>query len=1230
VSVHVAFDIYPAATPNGTLLVRLLASGTGTKQAVELSARKVLHGSGEGMIRIHSSHAAATSANFTKRNYVKVVLVNGATETEWFGFFLEQGDFGAISRREQAGRMLTFSGPGSLFYLDRALLLAEIYAPGQPRRGNLELDGQWGWNDIPYGAIMTRAMEEGYYEPGNPLFYATWDFTRTVDSASVAWPNIDNEFTVPWGTSIYDLIASFIKLGLVVTVDADLTFHAWQTYGTNRTSATFAAGKIRFAHGVNIGNEVTRQIRASLERSHIFVVGDEFTSAVVSGGSSAVTYYDTLQKQETNDSATLTAAGTRDLTQREIQADAAFPVRVILDDDELNGKYVPGEHYDVGDIATIHTVPPSGASGEHDFTNFAIEVAAIKVEHDDAGNWFAVNELGAQYLSAQLSAMEVPSSKIIHQIELCRATAVGAPTIESYGFVETGTSPRAIIVPAGLTDSILVVFGAWDKDNLPFVATYGAATLTAIPGSSIAGGSDSGMQAFYQLNPAADPTGAGDQLQVVDSTAAGGWKGYFVLSGVNQSAPFGTVATASGTGTTSALTIGGAGAYLNAAFAASLSGGSGATAPTPVAGQTQAWTEGFGAFLEFGGGFGDSTPAWTFGESRPWVALGVAVQGDVRAGDGHAALIGTSIRAKRCDDTEHYHTTADPTVNDDASLGFRNGTLWINETTGAMFLLLDNTDGAADWLSVGGAGVDLTGINFLVGTATGLLSAEIAVGTTPGGELGGTWASPTVDATHSGSTHDAATNTHIADATDAHDASAISFSPAGSIAATDVQAAIEEVASEAGGSFTLTVEEEGTPLATGATTLDFVGAGVTATGAGAEKTITIPGGSGITVEDEGSALSTAATTLDFVGAGVTASGTGAEKTITIPGASSSSPFGIDNETLDATTGDHFDGTSLDAKWTRHNIGANTELFENSHLRVDIQSGTADQHYRQTIVSNDEIDLVMDLSRYDAPATDIMTGPFLADASGTGLAIGFRSTDVLEMSGLSSWVATSSPVTIAVSGGTDDLTRLGKKHWLHLTKRGGRYFMRYSLDGNTWSRWSLLRTDSLAPVRAGFGRYFGNGASVASGLAVGRFDLKRYSRSANRVITPSSGTATYTASSAVGGWEAQYAANGSYTNGAGNAWAANGTGDAPTYWQVAWSVAQSINRVDLFCRDSLGHGYLEFSDGSKVGIPQAMTDLVAMPISFATKSTTLLKVVSTGDKAGNPGLTEVEAYLATLA
>jgi len=49
------------------------------------------------------------------------------------------------------------------------------------------------------------------------------------------------------------------------------------------------------------------------------------------------------------------------------------------------------------------------------------------------------------------------------------------------------------------------------------------------------------------------------------------------------------------------------------------------------------------------------------------------------------------------------------------------------------------------------------------------------------------------------------------------------------------------VADLVGAGSDLTIEDEGTPLATAATSLDFVGAGVTATGAGAAKTITIPG-----------------------------------------------------------------------------------------------------------------------------------------------------------------------------------------------------------------------------------------------------------------------------------------------------------------------------------------------------------------------------------------------------
>ena len=79
------------------------------------------------------------------------------------------------------------------------------------------------------------------------------------------------------------------------------------------------------------------------------------------------------------------------------------------------------------------------------------------------------------------------------------------------------------------------------------------------------------------------------------------------------------------------------------------------------------------------------------------------------------------------------------------------------------------------------------------------------------------------------------------------------------------------------------IKDGGSTVGT-AGTIDF-GANLSVSAiSGAAVTVTASGG-GITVEDEGSALSTSATTLNFVGDGVVASGTGAEKTITVAGAS---------------------------------------------------------------------------------------------------------------------------------------------------------------------------------------------------------------------------------------------------------------------------------------------------------------------------------------------------------
>ena len=94
---------------------------------------------------------------------------------------------------------------------------------------------------------------------------------------------------------------------------------------------------------------------------------------------------------------------------------------------------------------------------------------------------------------------------------------------------------------------------------------------------------------------------------------------------------------------------------------------------------------------------------------------------------------------------------------------------------------------------------------------------------------------------------------------------------------------VKELA-EGTGSALLTIADDSSTTTTldAGESLKFTGSGGVTTSLSGD-TLTIAGAAQLNVKDEGSALSTAATTIDFVGAGVTASGTGATKTITIPG-----------------------------------------------------------------------------------------------------------------------------------------------------------------------------------------------------------------------------------------------------------------------------------------------------------------------------------------------------------
>jgi hypothetical protein len=188
----------------------------------------------------------------------------------------------------------------------------------------------------------------------------------------------------------------------------------------------------------------------------------------------------------------------------------------------------------------------------------------------------------------------------------------------------------------------------------------------------------------------------------------------------------------------------------------------------------------------------------------------------------------------------------------------------------------------------GFSGDETAGLASLVGAtgATGATGAAGATGATgpqgPQGDpgaTGATGATGAAGATGATGAAGASAYTYVAYAS-ASDGTGFSLSPGSGLNFIAFKTTTSPIGSPAAGDFTglwkeyvggggsaLTIEDEGTPLSTAATTLDFVGAGVTVTGSGAEKTITIPGGGGgggRVLIDSQTASSSAALTFDSV------------------------------------------------------------------------------------------------------------------------------------------------------------------------------------------------------------------------------------------------------------------------------------------------------------------------------------------------------------------------------
>jgi hypothetical protein len=245
------------------------------------------------------------------------------------------------------------------------------------------------------------------------------------------------------------------------------------------------------------------------------------------------------------------------------------------------------------------------------------------------------------------------------------------------------------------------------------------------------------------------------------------------------------------------------------------------------------------------------------------------------------------------------------------------------------------------------------------------------------------------------------------------------------------------------------------------------------------------GGSALTVDDEGTPLATAATTLDFVGAGVTASGTGATKTITIPGGGGAGAdtggtyfrYPLDRGTLHGTYGDEFDGASLNARWTRATQTSGEETYQQgpraSSLRVAYSTGAASRYIYQTAPNGTNETWEASLSVWQPTTTGQMFALVMLDTSGNGVgAFLYDSTAGLYLGNIAAHAYSS--ILASTAYGVDE-HRWGRRYWLRLRKATGLYAASYSFDGENYSPEASGTPTAFTPARVGVGRILGTTA-----------------------------------------------------------------------------------------------------------------------------------------------------------
>jgi len=431
--IRYAFDLYPRDDPvAGSRILRF-------SKLQKAAARGEANGTGSGLFTIRATETEADSIDPAGLQYIRVVRINTAVvdgstlsgygEQVVHGFFLEKGDFEALT--ERSTKQLTFKGAGALSYLDRAIAAETTYNAASLAAGNTPFDDTWHWYYSPAGAILHRMVDEAIDpdRPQAPIPGVTMTFTETDDSDGNPWPGYGTSwmFTAAVGEGLLSITRRLMQAGLYVYMDPD-TFElsAWMAtdHPRDRTGGAWGTNIIRFqapsagtiATG-NIKSDALRSITALIKRSAILIGANNVWSWIT--GSSDIVWEGSYRNDDPS-AGSSTAIAEAQLAARDDAGDTVR-LRMKLGNSPTTGRYLPWEHVQLDDLTTLHS-----GTGQWDWDELDIRVAALSVELAENGLWDAWVELGSIYSSLpdrqfQVGGVGAPCSCGVSFAPVCQA-----------------------------------------------------------------------------------------------------------------------------------------------------------------------------------------------------------------------------------------------------------------------------------------------------------------------------------------------------------------------------------------------------------------------------------------------------------------------------------------------------------------------------------------------------------------------------------------------------------------------------------------------------------------------------------------------------------------------------------------------------------------------------------------------------------------------------------------